>query len=380
MLYETGQIRYLDTEQTGYFIGSYNKTGFASSVVVSDISENKAFEEVYNIQRRNIFIMVITLGVAFSIIYNFANNLIKPLLALVKATKRIQKGEFEISLTPTTRDELGLLTNSFTEMGKGLSEREKVKDALTRFVNREVAEMALHGEIKLGGERKNCVIFFSDIRSFTAISEKMEPEAVIEFLNEYMTAMVSCINETGGTVDKYIGDAIMATWGVPISKGNDVENALTGTLMMRKALIKFNRGRGSEDKPIIRIGCGLNYGPVVAGQMGSSEKLQYTVIGDAVNLASRVEPLNKPFGTDILITEDLYNIVKDIYRVEKMSSIKVKGKSEPQSVYALLGRFDDPSDPKTIDELRELVGIQYDKKKAENVNVEAEEVKYEILE
>ncbi|MCP5500684.1 MAG: adenylate/guanylate cyclase domain-containing protein [Leptospiraceae bacterium] len=378
--YETGQIRYLDTEQTGYFIGSYNKTGFASSVVVSDISENKAFEEVYNIQRRNIFIMVITLGVAFSIIYNFANNLIKPLLALVKATKRIQKGEFEISLTPTTRDELGLLTNSFTEMGKGLSEREKVKDALTRFVNREVAEMALHGEIKLGGERKNCVIFFSDIRSFTAISEKMEPEAVIEFLNEYMTAMVSCINETGGTVDKYIGDAIMATWGVPISKGNDVENALTGTLMMRKALIKFNRGRGSEDKPIIRIGCGLNYGPVVAGQMGSSEKLQYTVIGDAVNLASRVEPLNKPFGTDILITEDLYNIVKDIYRVEKMSSIKVKGKSEPQSVYALLGRFDDPSDPKTIDELRELVGIQYDKKKAENVNVEAEEVKYEILE
>ncbi|MEM7181020.1 MAG: adenylate/guanylate cyclase domain-containing protein [Spirochaetota bacterium] len=378
----TNQRLYKDPESKENFIGSYTKIGFAGAGVVSIVSEKKALKGVYQIQRRNLIIMGIALCLAFAIIYNFARTITRPILRLLQATKEIQQGNFEVAIRPDSRDEVGLLTDSFIRMSQGLQEREKAKDALARFVNPEIAEMALRQELKLGGERKMAVIFFSDIRSFTAISEKLSPEEVIEFLNEYMTAMVSCINETGGTVDKYIGDAIMATWGVPISKGNDAENAINGTLMMRQALLKFNQGRGTAHKPIIKIGCGLNYGPVVAGQMGSSEKLQYTVIGDAVNLASRVEPLNKPFGTDILITQDLYNEVKDIFRVEKMKAIKVKGKADPQSIYAVLGRIDDPNCPQSIDEMRNLVGIDFHQSPpaaSPKAGDDEEEVKYEIL-
>jgi len=190
--------------------------------------------------------------------------------------------------------------------------------------------------------------------------------------------MVQCVNETHGVVDKFIGDAIMAVWGAPVSHGNDTENALNGALMMRKALMEFNKGRGGDKKPIIKIGCGINTGPVLAGQIGSSERMEYTVIGDAVNLASRIEALNKPFGTDILISTDTYNEIKDIFRVEPMQKIKVKGKSEPQQIYAVLGRLDDPSAPKTLEDLREMLGIEMKGKPTEEAGEEGE-VKYEIL-
>ena len=195
-------------------------------------------------------------------------------------------------------------------MGIGLEEREKMKDAFGKFVNKEVAEQVLRGELRLGGERKEAAILFSDIRSFTAISERLEPEEVVEFLNEYMTRMVNCVNNTNGVVDKFIGDAIMAIWGAPVSHGNDIENAVNAALMMRHELTIFNQSRGGPRKPVIKIGCGINDGPVLAGQIGSEDRMEYTVIGDAVNLASRIESLTKPFGVDILISQDAYERVK----------------------------------------------------------------------
>ncbi len=195
-----------------------------------------------------------------------------------------------------------------------------------------------------------------------------------------MTEMVRCVNESHGTVDKFIGDAVMATWGAAFSRGNDAENAVNGALAMRTALIKFNIGRGGEKKPIIKIGSGINFGPVVAGQIGSSDKMEYTVIGDAVNLASRIETLNKPFGTDLLISSDLYEKVKTIFKVEKMKAIKVKGKEEPQIIYTVLGRLDDENCPKNLAEVRKLVGIKFEEpKESNNSDDEEKEVKYEIL-
>lgn len=372
-----GQIIFDNKGET--FIGSFKKVGFASAGVVSIISKDKALEEVYNIQRRNIVIMIIAIMIVFFVVYNFAKKITKPILDLMEATKSIKEGEFLVSINTHSQDEIGSLGKAFQEMGVGLSEREKIKDALSKFVNKDIAEKALKGEIKLGGEKMSCVIFFSDIRGFTAMSENMSPEEVVELLNEYMTQMVNCVNLTDGYVDKFIGDAIMATWGVPISKGNDAENAINGALLMRYTLMDMNKRRKAKGKQEVRMGCGLNYGPVVAGQIGSYEKLQYTVIGDSVNLASRVEALNKPFGTDILITQDLYDQIKEIYHVEKMRQIKVKGKSEPQTIYAVLGRQDDTDAPTTVEELRKLVGIEFKPESAVKANHGEEEVKYEIL-
>ncbi|MDX1960410.1 MAG: adenylate/guanylate cyclase domain-containing protein [Leptospiraceae bacterium] len=368
------------------FIGTFQKLDFAPGAVISIIPEDKAFEEVYNIQKRNIFITIAILSFAILIVFIYSRSLTIPILQLVDSSNEISKGNYQIYNEPKSKDEVGVLTTSFNSMAKGLDEREKMKTAFRKFVNEEIAELSMKGEIKLGGERKFCAIFFSDIRSFTSISEKLEPEEVVEFLNQYMTEMVRCVRETGGIVDKFIGDAIMATWGALKPLKNETEAAINASLLMREALLKFNIGRGSTKKPIIQIGCGINSGYVISGQIGSDERLEYTVIGDAVNLASRVESLNKPFGTDLLITQDSYDKVSKIFRVEKMPSIKVKGKEEPQTIYAVLGRLDDKDCPKTLKELREKVGIHFEeeaeddskKKPKKKANLEKEE-KYEIL-
>lgn len=360
------------------FFGAYTKLGMGAASVVVELERDKALESVDRLRRTAALIAGIIILSALLLVYFFAKTISEPIRDLKLAADKIKEGDYNTRLTPRTGDEVGALTQSFNDMAVGLEEREKLKGALGKFVNPEIAEKAMKGEIKLGGERKMATIFFSDIRSFTAISEKLEPEEVVEFLNEYMTIMVRIIGEHSGIVDKFIGDAIMAVWGVPESKGNDALNAVNATIEMRSALLEFNEGRGSAKKPLIKIGCGLNTGPVLAGQIGSDDRLDYTVIGDAVNLASRVESLNKPFGTDILISQDTYNIVKNDFDCEPMQKIKVKGKSEPQQIYAVIRKKSDKAGPKNLEELRKLLGI--DMKGKPTKSGDDEEVKYEILE
>ena len=270
-----------------------------------------------------------------------------------------------------------MLTESFAHMGRGLAERERVKATFGKFVNRHVAEQALKGEFTLGGSRKVATIFFADILSFTAISERLSPEAVVEFLNDYMTRMVDCIDKTGGVVDKFIGDAIMGVWGTPVSAGSPKDDALAAVramLTMRSALVEFKKDRDGEEAALIHNGCGLNTGPCIAGQIGSLQRMEYTVIGDAVNLASRIEALNKPFGTDILISEYSHELVKEEVIVEAMPSIKVKGKEAPLTIYAVVKMKGDEG-PATLAELRKYLGIVPPEAA---VDVDKEEIKYEF--
>ena len=359
------------------FFGSFKKVGFGAMGVISTVEEKRAMEEVFNIQRRNIYIMIIMLNIAIIVVVYFSRTLTDPIYKLVQATKEIQEGNFSVSIDVKANDELADLARSFESMGQGLGEREKIKDAFGKFVNKDLADMLLKGDVKLGGERKEVVIMFTDIRSFTDLSERFEPETVVEFLNRYFTEMVSCIYLTGGIVDKYIGDAIMAVWGTPVSSGNDVEMAVNAALVMRRTLVRFNLKRGGADNPVINMGCGINSGPVIAGQIGSADRMEYTVIGDTVNLASRIEALNKPFRTDIIISAKAYNAVKDIFEVKKLKQVRVKGKRKEQDIYAVLGRFDDETRPRTLDELRKR--IRMDMSVPVCMDDADGEVKYEIL-
>jgi adenylate cyclase len=389
-----GYQKYLDENNISN-LGFFTKIGIGGCGVIATVEENVAYKEVYNQRRRNIYLAIIVLTIVVLLIYFFGKSLTTPIIRLLGATKKIKNGDYNVSIRPSSHDEIGELTSAFIEMGNGLEEREKIKTAFGKFVNPELAEMVMKDGISLGGERKTVAIMFSDIRNFTAMSETLQPEEVVEFLNAYMTKMVECIDRTGGVVDKFIGDAIMAEWGIPVSRGNDTENAINGTLLMRKVLTEFNKSRSEKGKPPIKIGCGINTGPVLAGQIGSEDRMEYTVIGDAVNLASRIEALNKPFGTDIIISEDSYNLVKNIFIVEKMAPIKVKGKQEQQQIYAILDRRDNPNGLKTIQELRDLLGtveMPFRRRKEDldkNFNNDVkpsldtaeleEEVKYEIL-
>ncbi len=370
------KIEYIDSSSKTW-IGAYNKTGFSDTGVISIVSKDQAFGMVRKLQRQTILIAIIVLNLAILFIYFFSKTITKPIRKLVSISNEIRNGKFDISVKSKSRDEIGILSESFEDMARGLAEREKMKDAFGKFVNKEIADMILKNELKLGGERKTAAVFFSDIRSFTSISENLQPEEVVDFLNEYMSLMVECVNQTNGVVDKFIGDAIMAVWGTPISRGNDTANAVESALMMREALIRFNKGRGSAKRPVINIGCGINTGPVLAGQIGSHDRMEYTVIGDTVNLASRIESLNKPFCTDILISSDSYNLVKDLYLCTPMEKITVKGKKDPQQIYAVISRKSDTKGPRTLKELREYVGIKYVPLKSFDPN--SKEEKYAIV-
>ena len=346
--------------------------------VITTISEKSVYAVINRTTYRIVLFSLAVLFIAIILIRIFSNSITNPIKELVGAAGQIEKGEFELSIKPRTHDEIGLLTESFVQMGKGLSEREKLMVSFSKFTNKTIAQKAASGELTLGGENRNATIFFSDIRSFTAMSEKMQPNEVVEFLNAYMTKMVDCVNKTGGVVDKYIGDAIMAVWGAPESSGSaaaDALNAVTAALMMRVELFRFNKERSDAGLPPVKIGCGINSGPVVAGQIGSEERMEYTVIGDAVNLASRTEALNKPFATDVLITENTYNLIKDKIVVQEMPGVHVKGKTDAIKMFAVInlaGR----GKPETIDDVRKIIGTTAPD--LSKVNTDDEEKKYNI--
>ena len=366
--------------------GAYQKLTFGGACVLTTIDYDRVFEAVNSTTRRNLYLTVAVLCLSILFVFLFSKSISVPIKKLTLAASDIEQGKYDVQLVSKHHDELALLTTSFVDMSKGLAERERLKDSMSKFTNKIIAEKAMKGELTLGGETKDATIFFSDIRSFTALSEKLSPEEVITFLNEYTSRMVDCVIQTNGVVDKYIGDAIMAVWGTPVTSGNvaqDALNSVRAALFMRASLILYNQERVAQGKPAIRIGCGINSGPVVAGQVGSSQKMEYTVIGDAVNFASRTESLNKPLGTDILITENTWNLVKEHVLVEEMPSVTVKGKTGLCRMFAVINMPNamdipgaGPEGPRTMAQIRAKLGIptpDYAK-----VDLDEEEQKYQI--
>ena len=349
-----------------------------SCSVITLASESSILKAINLTALRIIAFSFAVFFLAILIIRFFSRSLTNPIEDLVAATNSIDKGNYDIHLRPKTKDEIGYLTDRFTNMAGGLAERQRLMTTFTKFVNKDIAEKAASGQLTLGGEDKNATVFFSDIRSFTAMSEKMTAPEVVEFLNDYFTRMVDCVNKTNGIVDKFIGDAVMAVWGAATTNGSPEEDAwaaVKAALMMRIALYHFNENQIKHGRNPIKIGCGINSGPIVAGQIGSEDHMNYTVIGDTVNLASRTEALNKPFATDILITENTYLLIKDKIIAEEMPGVHVKGKTDPIKMYAVVNAKG-VKGPKDIHKLREFLG--WDEPELDKVNTDEEEKKYKI--
>lgn len=332
-----GQTRYWDEEAKEFKMGAFSLVGVGRLAVVSEVPEKRAFEAAYRLEYRAFLIASAILFLACGLGYIFSKSLTWPLKQLLSATLKVTAGDFSARITEKGKDEVSQLAKAFNKMTEGLVERDRVKHIFNKFHNKEIAEKILAGQVNLGGERKEAVIFFSDIRGFTAMSEQLSPEEVVVFLNEYMTQMVSVIRANGGIVDKYVGDAIMALWGVPLSSGDDAGRAVKACLEMREILAKYNEAREKAGKQPIYIGMGLNLGTVVAGNIGSEEKMEYTVIGDAVNTASRVESMTKEFGTDLLISQSIADKLEGRYLLAPCEEVKVKGKAESIRLFKVTG-------------------------------------------
>ena len=362
------------------FFGAYFPVTGTDTVVVTTIPYTVVFEAVRRVTLQNIFLTLAVLFAAIMFIWFFSKTISSPLRGLADAALDIVGGNFDQKLEPHTHDEVGLLTESFGKMTGALN-------IFGRFTNKDIAVRAMKGEIKPGGLAKHATIFFSDIRGFTEKSENFTnafgseaSNKIVHWLNEYFTYMVDCVEKTGGVVDKFIGDAVMAHWGTAFSAGSPAADAFNGvkaSLMMRNALYELNKKRKKNDpaNPEIRIGCGLNTGIVTAGQIGSEQRMEYTVIGDHVNLASRTEALNKPLGTDILITEDTWNLIGGRFITEEMPSVTVKGKEKPVRMFAVINLIG-AAGPQTLAEVRKLLDIT--PPDINKVDANAEEKKYKI--
>jgi len=222
-------------------------------------------------------------------------------------------------------------------------EREKkwIKKTFSYYLSPQViSELISNPEkLKLGGERKNLTVLFSDIRGFTSLSEKLNPEETVGILNEYLSSMTEIIFKYNGTLDKFIGDAVMAFWGAPIPQEDHAEKAVFCAIEMIEKLAQLQEQWKQQNKPIIDIGIGINTGEMVVGNMGSNQRMDYTVIGDNVNLASRLETLNKQYGTKIIISETTYQIVKDKIEAKLLGQVNVKGRQKPVTIYEVLRRI-----------------------------------------
>lgn len=224
-----------------------------------------------------------------------------------------------------------------------ISDEKRLKSTMYRYMTQELAEELLRlDDTKLGGDRKDVSILFSDIRGYTALTESLEAEEVVGMLNEYFESMVEAIFKHKGTLDKYIGDAIMAVFGSPLPLKDHAWRAVQTALEMRHRLEDFNERRVFNNKEPIKIGIGINSDSVISGNIGSSKRMEFTAIGDGVNLGSRLESASKIYGCDIIISEHTYKPCADQVCVRELDKIRVKGKKQPVSIYELIGLDSDP--------------------------------------
>ncbi|MEP5763777.1 MAG: adenylate/guanylate cyclase domain-containing protein [Halieaceae bacterium] len=283
---------------------------------------------------RNILFLIFGGSVVLSVIGGsvLSGTVTRPVAVLTEGARRIARGEYDASVDIPQRDEMGRLANTFNDMARGLQERDQVRNLLGKVVSPQIADELLKKDIELGGEEVEASILFSDIRGFTNISEAMSPQQVIQMLNHYLTEMNNIIESHRGVVDKYIGDAVMAIFGAPLPDPESPINAVRSALEMQSAMSAINRKFRDWNIPEIEIGIGINTGTVVAGNMGSMSRLNYTVLGDAVNLASRLEGLCKLYGTPVIISEFTRAACPGLKCME-LDRVTVKGKSEPVSLF-----------------------------------------------
>jgi class 3 adenylate cyclase len=304
--------------------------------LLSEIDEAQV-DAVLGDLRTRFFIVVLVVAIISVLVARLLSAYIEePLVELSRVAQKIESGDLTVESHTKGEDEVGQLARALNAMTRGLRERERIKQVFGQYVTNQVSEKILNGEVNLTGERRTATILFSDIRGFTAMSENMSPTEVVTFLNSYFTEMVEAVFLEEGFLDKFIGDGLMAVFNALGDSPDHAQRAVRAGLRMKALVGKINGERSVLGKPPIEIGIGIHTDDIVLGNVGSLKRLQYTAIGDGVNVSSRVEALNKEFGTTLLITETTYALVKDSFNCREMPAAALKGKANPLKFYEVV--------------------------------------------
>ncbi|MBI4969184.1 MAG: GAF domain-containing protein [Rhodospirillales bacterium] len=266
---------------------------------------------------------------------------------LVIEGEKVSTNVTVLPLASTTGKKLGSLV-----MVEDISSEKRMKSTMSRYMDPTLADKLLAGgEAIMGGQSSIATVLFSDIRSFTTLTEELGPQGTVSLLNEYFTVMVDCITNEGGMLDKFIGDAIMAVFGTPLPHDDDEDRGVRAAIAMMNGLARYNERRASEGKKPVDMGIGLNTDSIVSGNIGSPKRMDYTVIGDGVNLASRLESATKQYGARILISEFTKARLKSTYRMRAVDKVVVKGKTKPVEVFEVLDFHTDQTFPHMMEVL-----------------------------
>ncbi len=290
------------------------------------------------------FLMVVSaaaLAAAAILALIIARSVSQPVQQLAAHTQVIAHGDYDSRIALNRFDELGQLADAMNSMSIGLAERDQVRDLLDKNVSPEIAAQLMRDGSALGGEEREVTIFFADLRGFTTLSEKLSPRDLLTLLNRFLDRMSAEIEREGGVIDKFVGDAIMALFGAPVDQADSADRALAAALAMERALVGFNAELATEGRPPLRIGIGVNTARVVAGNIGSHRRLNYSVIGDGVNVAARLESLTRTveYRTNIITSAATLAALRGTRKISSrpLGTVPVKGRAEHVEIFAVEG-------------------------------------------
>ncbi|MBU2627911.1 MAG: adenylate/guanylate cyclase domain-containing protein, partial [Proteobacteria bacterium] len=278
-------------------------------------------------------LVFMVIGILISILVG--HNLKKPVSEIIRAMRQVKNGDLNAKAIVYTNDEIGFAGEILNAMTKGLREREMIKDTFGRYVDSKIRDEILNGRIPLDGELKEATILFADLRNFTPLVEVTPPKELIHLLNDYLNAMAEAIKLHGGLILQFIGDEIEAVFGAPIHEKGHVISAVNAALEMRKQLEKINKIHAKEGHASLSHGIGIHTGQVLAANIGSSDRTAYSLIGDTVNTASRIQDLNKEFGTDILVSAEVAEHLGQEITLHPLPELVLKGKTKPVKVFSI---------------------------------------------
>jgi len=312
-------------------------TGKPVALLGVDIAAGDVLAEMHRLFLTGVAAVALALLAATALAIALARRATAPLEKIRDGIRRIGAGDLDARVEIASRDEFGEVAGAVNEMAVALRERDMLKRAVARYVSRDVAEQILagNGAALLRGRRREITVLIADIRNFTALSSLLEPEAVVHFLNDFFSTMVDIIFGHRGTLDKFLGDGFLAIFGAPLDDPQHSRRAVEAALAMRRAMRKLRAGMRETHGIDLRIGIALHSGEAIVGDVGSEARTEYTAIGDAVNIASRIEALNKHYQTELLISASVVAGAGGGFAFREIAETSLRGVSEPMKLHTV---------------------------------------------